>query len=102
VDLVEFLTKRIEEDEQDANIALPCGCGLPGFPLEHGYRCPVRVLAECQAKRRIIERAREKSYMADTTPGPTRYITSEGLPWLLELLAEPYHSHPDFQEEWRG
>lgn len=46
---------------------------------------PARVLAECEAKRRIV------ADLADIEDGP----------YLLGLLAIPYADHPDFNPAWR-
>lgn len=50
---------------------------------------PARVLAECEAKRRIVEL---NVYAYDDPP--YRYC--------LRLLALPYADHPDYQESWRA
>ena len=47
-----------------------------------------RILAECQAKRRIASMAAEQL----DEPSGTE---------LLQLLALPYVDHDDYQEEWR-
>jgi hypothetical protein len=47
------------------------------------FAVPARVLAECEAKRRIVE-----------------LISSPG-PQALRLLALPYADHPDYLPEWR-
>ena len=52
---------------------------------------PARVLAECKAKRRIVERY---AFLAE-------YGDDGDARWVLPLLALPYADHPDFQEEWR-
>ena len=51
---------------------------------------PARVLAECDAKKAIVElfSSRDEAWAA------TRDV-------LFELLALPYNSHPDYQESWR-
>jgi hypothetical protein len=66
---------------------------------------PARVLAECEAKRRIVEHA-------DTVSSMDRQIESEwgtrsSVPWdedegirLLRLLALPYADHPDYDPKW--
>ena len=46
-----------------------------------------RVLADCEAKRRIVEVA--------TAHGTLQSIE------ILSLLALPYADHPDYQEDWR-
>lgn len=50
---------------------------------------PARVLAECEAKRRIIERE-----MNSQTPMTYRRS------FVLRDLASVYRDHPDFDEEW--
>jgi len=46
---------------------------------------PARVLAECEAKRRLIALGEKDSYWDD----------------VLRLLALPYADHPDYRDEWR-
>jgi hypothetical protein len=53
---------------------------------------PVRVLAECDAKRRIIELQR-----SDLRDDPEDWEADE----VLRLLALPYADHPDYRAEWR-
>jgi len=89
-DLTEFLLARIAEDEAVAMEARPeeylstrDRSGLrPG--LTNGYahvECTSgRVLAECDAKRQLIE------------------LT---IPYVNKLLALPYADHPDYRSEWR-
>lgn len=50
---------------------------------------PARVLAECEATRRIVEWA--------TTEGHEQW----GVGPVLNLLALPYADHPDYRAEWR-
>jgi hypothetical protein len=52
---------------------------------------PARVLAECNAKRRIVERYAFLLEHGDS--GDAR--------WVLPLLAEPYADRPGYQENWR-
>jgi hypothetical protein len=80
--LVHFLLARIAEDEVRAGECqqwLECEPGV-GCPA-HGD--PSRVVAECEAKRRIVG-------------------VSRAAPWpVLPLLALPYVDHPDYDEAWR-
>jgi Family of unknown function (DUF6221) len=48
---------------------------------------PTRVLAECDAKRRIVQR------LAPPADGPDTGV--------LRLLALPYAEHADYREDWR-
>lgn len=113
-DLVEFLLARIGEDEESARQA---GSGeweswshraggvdlrdlvenrkrfaeVPSDRDEHIARhSPARVLAECVAKRRIVEHVE-----------PDPLTLSPGDDYVLRLLAQVYADHPDYREEWR-
>ena len=107
--LVEFLLARIAEDEEGARRASAVEGGdfaiaaLP-LPLMEGIRpgFPTRVLAECEAKRRIIDAARHAEFQG----GSAEIVMFDGWPrdgvWpVLAALALPYASHPDYREEWR-
>jgi hypothetical protein len=63
---------------------------------------PARVLAECEAKRRIVELHTESEPGSHECPG--RYSTfsiAEGDPCpTVLLLALPYASHPDYDPAW--
>lgn len=52
---------------------------------------PARVLAECAAKRAIVERY---AYLLD-------HGDSGDYRWVLPMLAQPDANHPDFKPEWR-
>lgn len=98
--LVEFLLARITEDE--AEIGAPFGRDEKAGPNGLGWAevgaisdvlmCGhARALAECQAKRRIVEDCAEYE-------GPE----TDGLNWrTLHALAAVYADHPDYLEEWR-
>ena len=94
-DLAEFLLARIAEDEAVAErwpVALPDEQPPDGHPywldtFGHPIWAPrARVLAECEAKRLIVQRV-DGSELED-------------LP-LLGYLALPYAEHPDYQPQWR-
>ncbi|MFE1321615.1 DUF6221 family protein [Kitasatospora phosalacinea] len=66
---------------------------------------PARVLAEVNAKRRILDELldeideRDRTYQVeywDHFMGPYRPLTDQ----LLRLLALPYATHPDYRPEW--
>ena len=88
--LTEFLTARIDEDEEMANF----GAYGPS-PDRAGWTryspAAMRMLAECEAKRRIVDR-----YAYLYTHGD-----SGDMRWVLPLLALPYADHPDYRPEWR-
>jgi hypothetical protein len=99
--LVEFLLARIAEDEEGARRASAVEGGdfaiaaLP-LPLMEGIRpgFPTRVLAECEAKRRIVDLYRE----VETDRGND---AMSRLDRVLRALALPYVAHPDYRVEWR-
>lgn len=62
---------------------------LPGAPRHIAHWDPKRVLAECEAKREIVERS-----LSNT--GVT--VADD---WPLHFLALPYSDHPDYREEWK-
>lgn len=132
-DLVAFLRARLDEDEAVARAAEPGPWSTNGYEIvtraddrdladvyggggstpDHIARHdPARVLAEVEAKRRIIE-------MHETEPAiPEVYCDhgthSPGKPAMcaacgyeeapcptLRLLAIPYADHPDYRQEWR-
>lgn len=89
MNLADFLLARIAEDEAmaRADLALrfvpslePRIMGTGGEPTDRA-----RVLAECEAKRRIVE---------------WDEVQLEEHP-VLRFLALPYADHPDYREEWK-
>lgn len=111
--IVEFLEARIAEDEAIARgmpfesqwTAHPDETGQPitaggariatcaESVMEHISRhCPARVLAECEAKRRIVEQLQRNVHGA-----PQGWIDR-----ILEHLAVVYVDHPDYREAWRA
>lgn len=100
--LTEFLLARIAEDEAAAKTAA-LGLGeLAAFGIEvMGTKVyvPTRVLAECEAKRRIVE-----LHKADEVG---LHVCHDALANDIECgelsaLASIYADHRDFQEEWRA
>lgn len=108
--LTEFLLARIAEDEAVArNTEDVQGSRIGSWRLAPAYRPtnlvayhPARVLAECEAKRRIV---------GDESDGAALYAVHERGLWpdeltrwadqVLATLALPYADHPDYQQEWR-
>jgi hypothetical protein len=117
-DLAEFLLARIAEDEKWARARLTEGPEWMDPAKSYGG-LPARVLAECEAKRRIVTQVHHKA-----SSGPrSQYLSEwqkdacEGCGWggsnddywvehindcpTLRLLAFPYADHPDYDEAWR-
>ena len=110
-DLAEFLLARIAEDERVAKVA-DIGVGHGVRPDElwtitnppRGEVCatPARVIAECEAKRRIVERL--DAYLtenAETEPEGLWELLDDHAWATLYNLAAPYADHPDYREEWK-
>jgi len=114
-DLTTFLLERITEDETVARKATPVSWAIVDPPADsvsletivgtglaynrdaarHIVRWdPDRVLAECEAKRRIL--AHCGSGLAYGSFGES--LLGET---VLRLIALPYADHPDYQEDWR-
>lgn len=109
--LTEFLLARIAEDEAAAQGATiePVGTGRSWFDgwsdthpvgIHIGKWAPTRVLAECEAKRRIVAKAR---VWLDDDPDGTSTEAMARACWTeaLQPLAVVYADHPDYREEWR-
>ena len=115
--LAEFLLARIAEDEAVARDEIarqekwPAPAGAAYAVTMVDIITPARVLAECDAKRRIVELhgRRDDDTCAecgdgepDTGPGDRGWFEAAHWPCLtLQLLALPYADHPDFQEQWK-
>ncbi len=131
-ELAEFLLARIAEDETAARTVYSPGTWRSGTTytafvsveahswtvvsdLERGdadfiaRHDPARVLAECEAKRRIVELHPK---ILEAYPDPKAYCCSAcsaggeypgGWPCAtLCALTLPYADHPDYRDEWRA
>ncbi len=108
-DLAAFLLARIAEDEVDAkqraglsdhNLTphegypvapgvVVYGFGEKPVPLSVLFN-PARVLAECEAKRRIVDQLGDAAWSSDAVRDH-----------VLGNLALPYVDHEDYRDEWR-
>ena len=113
--LADFLLARISEDEAAAKAATVMrykgddyGAAILGRDRdatqaqdEHATRHdPARVLAECDAKRRIVAKAQRADVAMGTGIDPATAAAAFALTEVLHLLALPYRDHPDYREEW--
>ena len=104
--LAEFLLARIAEDERHARKLAEVD-RRPVLSLAITVNHPERILAECEAKRAIVEWAAPVSgseRMPTDRPGvydkrPTRYVSDDGED-LLRILAAPFRDHPDYDPAW--
>jgi hypothetical protein len=119
--LAEFLLARIAEDEvgprkwlerqrERTNALMAAGEPVPlnyrpadDIAVDTWVLVPRRVLAECAAKRRIVEHITNVERYADGSPG-IGGIDPDSLPavtHILRVLALPYADRVDYQPEWR-
>lgn len=117
--IIEFLLARIAEDEAVAraldNAHDPLDWTEPGDPAvglagpvdgPSGYESvvidPARVLAECEAKRRLVEAFAVDANTEDPSTGDMRSPESleAAAHVVLRTLATIYASHRDFRSEW--
>jgi hypothetical protein len=89
--ITEFLLARIADDEEAAGADPGCECLGVQFGIGHGPVCPERVLAECEAKRRIVKRLNNRM----------RPDVAFEAWYALRVLAAIYADHPDWRGEWR-
>jgi hypothetical protein len=65
---------------------------------------PARVLAECEAKRRIIAFFLGSGNALSKTTDPLKRLVAEAIHEshgdVLKPLAQPYADHPDYRAEW--
>jgi len=106
--LTEFLLARIAEDEaaaRESYEAVPPAFGAYGrlmlAAIDYLIVDPDRVLADCEAKRRIVEVHR--NHERDVTPyGVSLDNTARfALEDVCRTLASSYSDHPDYRQEWR-
>ena len=102
VDIVEFLSERISEDEAAARTLLS-----DRTVSKSGEWYEQRLLLECEAKRRLIgvvEAARQSALAAMVSDSPQgAHGAPRSLDWMersLQALALPYFDHPDFEQGW--
>jgi hypothetical protein len=109
VTLTDFLLARIAEDETRAPLVDQCPYNLGDITEEEDWAgvhwTSARVLAECEAKRRIvglIEDIKSAEKAAFDEWGDWHDSEDEHPSELIvRLLAAVYADHPDYREEWR-
>ncbi|MCC3277482.1 DUF6221 family protein [Arthrobacter sp. zg-Y20] len=85
----EFLLARIAEDEEQAEV-----CRVMGWVPAKKYGLtavgPDRLLAECAAKRTIVEAFDPEA------PDLDPYVGRD----VMQMMASVYSDHPDYRTEW--
>lgn len=95
-DLADFLLARITEDESAIARYVDRARMENQGALEPRWTTS-RLLAECDAKRRIVRTYQSHAVMSDAA---SRERADE-LEHVLRFLALPYSDHPDYDESWR-
>ncbi|MEZ2390458.1 DUF6221 family protein [bacterium RCC_150] len=103
MDIVDFLSERLDEDEAAARKLLS-----DRTLSEAGKWYERRLLLECESKRRllkIVETARQTALatMVSHAFGDEPQWIPESIDWTtksLHALAFPYSDHPDFEPAW--
>ncbi|MGP4033270.1 DUF6221 family protein [Pseudarthrobacter sp. 1C304] len=102
MDIVDFLSARLSEDEAAARTLLG-----DRTLSKSGAWYEQRLLLECEAKRhliRIVESARQSALAAMVSgSGQDAVWIPQSLEWMeqsLAALALPYYDHPDFDQAW--
>jgi hypothetical protein len=92
--LVEFLLARLDEEESAWSRGAPL-VTRPDFA-----RLSRHMLADVEAKRRLIARAVHTDNMADYSD-TLHMVAMEYEEQILPALALPYADHPEYQQEWK-
>jgi phage-related baseplate assembly protein len=90
--LTGFLLARIADDEKRLDTVL----------AEWGIAEFRRAEAECEAKRRIVEKAKRADAAFRQSMNPASSAAMFALAQVVEYLALPYADHPDYRDEWRS
>lgn len=105
--ITEFLLARIAEDEARAGDAFDHwgGPGLEYFECDEIFGVAIsrsRLLAECKAKREIVEQAQSASAHAEHPQSAGLVTAACDREWryALRILAAVYADHPDYDPRW--
>jgi hypothetical protein len=103
-EILAWLLEQVAEDERVATAAKNDLDAAPWWTYEHAASWdPARVLAECDAKRRIISLFTLPVGDTNLTDRETkaRVLLDEHFPHpALLLLALPYSDRPGYRQEW--
>lgn len=114
IELTDFLLARIADDEAVARAVPPLdewedpayySERLTSVESDNSYEDavfvnrfnPTRVLAECEAKRRIVQSC---TIIGAGIPSPRMDEAAWLEHFVLLPLVQPYANHPDFRKEW--
>lgn len=95
-DLITWLRAQLDEDERAARAWMPFGTPTAADREHIARHDPARVLAEVDAKRRILDECES----AIRKSAPRSNLNDLG--WtVLRPLALPYADRPGYRDEWR-
>lgn len=99
MNVIEFLLARYAEEEAAAKAA---GAGYDPYEFAEPFHCddqgshvgmaPARVLADVEAKRRVVAAIEEHQVLWETS------TVREA---VLYALASAYSTHPDYSQRWK-
>ena len=92
--IVEFLNARLDEAEEDIELA-------GRDPIDWCYTKPEWVRADVMAKRAIIEDYETYAAYYRDSRTPSAEGQRFGLLLAVARIAETYSEHPDYQQEWK-
>jgi hypothetical protein len=101
-DLAEFLLARIAEDEATVTTALADPTRWDAGDWIDRAWSPVRVLAECEAKREIVRAYQLRAEQGSGRGGEVIGYHATGVAVAIRHLAAVYADHPDYRDEWRA
>lgn len=121
-DLASYLLARLDEDEQvarQAEAVIPDGEGWyrvtqltvadPEWAQRYGHAYahiarwdPARVLAEVEAKRRIVEQHEHAIRSSREYPNAVNIASWMAWQEAVRALAQPYADRSDFRDSWRS
>ena len=97
------LLQGVAEDDPDFDEDMDVFTAATKRHAAHIMRhAPARILAECEAKRRIVEALRDRHPHFNRLQATREAVGEDQMHVLIcRLLAQPYADHPDFDEAWR-
>jgi len=105
-DLAAWLLEQVDADEAEARGVLTQRWDAISFhdeardDIPHIVRwSPARVLAECAAKRRLVQQLQEVSY-GDGPESDSIHGQRQALEWAVAFLAQPYRDREGWRDEW--
>ncbi|WP_422744313.1 DUF6221 family protein [Micromonospora sp. WMMD754] len=100
-DLVTWMRQQLDDDERAARAWLPLGNPAAADREHIARHDPARVLAEVDAKRRVIDVLRGFEPNDEWSTQPDMGLRQNNAAGALRALALPYADRPGYRDEWR-